>query len=204
MCYNLQHSKAKAFACNSSVVYMDTCCYYLIRWCAGPKDEVPGEILPREVESSSRRRLAMPWRHKKQLERQEGEDVPADTRRGPHVSRVSNETWPLPRSLPLALLPCGLFMKLFSVYNQHGWMIGTGCTFFFWSNRRGWSFPTGYKVDRVVFATIIYMPEFGNRLGTNRTGISFFFLFERQTYKTLLWAPYLLSALLLCRDFKRI
>ena len=104
---------------------------YLIRRCAGPKDEVPGEILPREVESSSRRRLAMPWRHKKQLERQEGEDVPADTRRGPHVSRVSSETWPLPRSLPLALLPCGLFMKLFSVYNQHGWMIGTGCTFFF-------------------------------------------------------------------------
>ena len=102
---------------------------YLIRRCAGPKDEVPGEILPREVESSSRRRLAMPWRHKKQLERQEGEDVPADTRRGPHVSRVSSETWPLPRRLPLALLPCGLYLwTFFSVYNQHG-MRGTGCTF---------------------------------------------------------------------------
>jgi len=101
---------------------------YLIRRCAGPKDEVPGEILPREVESSSRR-LSLPWRHKKQLERQEGEEVPADTRRAPHVSRVSSETWPLPRRLPLALLPCGLYLwTFFSVYNQHG-MRGTGCTF---------------------------------------------------------------------------
>ena len=108
---------------------------YLIRRCAGPKDEVPGEILPREVESSSRR-LSLPWRHKKQLERQEGEEVPADTRRAPHVSRVSSETWPLPRRLPLALLPCGLYLwTFFQSTTNMGWEAQV--VLFFWSNMEG-------------------------------------------------------------------
>ena len=135
---------------------------YLIRRCAGPKDEVPGEILPREVESSSRR-LSLPWRHKKQLERQEGEEVPADTRRAPHVSRVSSETWPLPRRLPLALLPCGLYLwTFFQSTTNMGWE--GQVVLFFWSNMEG-----------MIILYWLYTIVFGNKFGTNRTWFSSFF-----------------------------
>jgi hypothetical protein len=58
---------------------------YLIWGCAGPKDEVPGKVCPREVESSSCR-PALPWRHEQQLQKEGEEDEPANTRRGIHGS----------------------------------------------------------------------------------------------------------------------
>jgi hypothetical protein len=55
---------------------------YLIRGCSGPEDEVPWEVFPREVESSSCH-PALPWRH--QQEEEEEDDEPASTRRGLHM-----------------------------------------------------------------------------------------------------------------------
>ena len=148
---------------------------YLIRRCAGPKDEVPGEILPREVESSSRR-LSLPWRHKKQLERQEGEDVPADTRRAPHVSRISSETWPLPRRLPLALLPCGLYLwTFFQSTTNMGWE--GQVVLFFWSNMEGMIILYWLLLINILKRNgQVYTIVFGNKFGTNRTWFSSFFL----------------------------
>jgi hypothetical protein len=63
---------------------------YLIRGCSGPEDEVPWEVCPREVESSSCH-PSLPRRHHQQQLQQQEEDEPASTRKGLHLSLRSYE-----------------------------------------------------------------------------------------------------------------